>query len=306
MKKTTLTFKKLTSLAALSLIFGSVFNLYSQEVEIPESAAVKVADGLYVHERWGANITINSDKDGLLIIDTGYPGSAEYSDSTIRAGFHKPVKYVINTHYHYDHVGGNALLSNGGAIIVAHKNTRMRMMKEWKVPEIPEIPDLRVPVIPPFSEEYLPDLCFNDSIDIHINDELVRCIHIPGGHSDCDVVVQFKDANVIHTGDLFFKNSFPPIEGTIDRYLAAVERIIGMCDENTIVIPGHGPISDRKGLKEYYEILSTASNRINSLKSEGKSLKEVIDSNPLVGAQLGESYAFKEIFIYCVYNNGLL
>ena len=306
MKKTPLTFKRLTSLAALSLIFGCVFTLYSQEAEIPESAAVKVADGLYVHDQWGSNITISSGKDGLLIIDTGSPGSAEYSDSTIRAGFHKPVKYVVNTHYHFDHVGGNLLFSNGGAVIVAHKNARMRMMKEWKVPEIPEIPDLRYPVIPPFPEESLPDLCFNDSIDIHINDELVRCIHIPGGHSDCDVVVEFKDANVIHAGDLFLTIYFPPIEGTAEGYLAAVEQIIGMCDENTIVIPGHGPISDRKGLEEYYEIISVASNRINSLKSEGKSLKEILDSNPLAGEWVGESYGLKELFIYCVYNNGNL
>jgi hypothetical protein len=90
MKKAPLTFKKLTSLTALSLIFGCVFTLYSQEAEIPESAAVKVADGLYVHKQWGTNITISSGKDGLLIIDTGNQGGAEYSDSTIRAVFHKP------------------------------------------------------------------------------------------------------------------------------------------------------------------------------------------------------------------------
>jgi len=306
MKITQLTFKKLTSLVALSLIFGCVFNLYSQEAEIVESAAVEVADGLYVHERWGANITISSGKDGLLIIDTGYPGSAEYSDSTIRAEFHKPIKYVINTHYHPDHVGGNQLLSDGGALIVAHRNTRVRMMKEWKRPKIPELPDMKYPVIPPYEEEYLPDLCFNDSIDIHINDELVHCVHIPGGHSGCDVVVEFKDANVIHAGDLFLTIYFPPIEGTAEEYLAAVEQIIGMCDENTIVIPGHGPISDRKGLEEYYEIISVASNRINSLKSEGKSLKEVLDSNPLADIGVGESYGLKELFIYCVYNNGNL
>jgi glyoxylase-like metal-dependent hydrolase (beta-lactamase superfamily II) len=305
MKKTASTFKKLTFFAALSLIFGCVFTLYSQEAEIPKSAAKKVKEGIYVHKRWGTNITICSGKDGLLIIDTGYPNSAEYSDSTIRAGFQKPVKYVINTHYHYDHVGGNHLLSNGGALIVAHRNTRVRMMEEWKVPEIPELPDMKYPVILPYEEEYLPDLCFNDSISIHINDELVRCIHIPGGHSDCDVVVEFEDANVIHAGDLFLTNLFPPIEVSTEGYLAAIERIIGMCDENTIVIPGHGPLSNINGLKEYYEMILVASNRINSLKSEGKSLKEVLDSDPLADIGVGESYGLKELFIYCVYINGI-
>lgn len=302
MKKTPLTFKKLISLAALSLIFGCVFTIYSQEAEIPESTAVKVADGLYVHERLGANITISSGKDGLLIIDTGYPRSAEYSDSTIRAGFQKPIKYVVNTHYHPDHVGGNHLLSNGEALIVAHNNTRVRMMKEW-VREIPELPAMSRPEIPPYEEEYLPDLCFNDSISIHINDELVHCVHIPG-HSEGDVVVEFKNANVTHTGDLFLTNLFPPIEFSSEGYLAAIERIIRMCDANTIVIPGHGPISDIDGLKEYYEMIFVASNRIKSLKSEGKSLKEILDSDPLRDIGVGESYRLKELFIYCVYNNG--
>jgi glyoxylase-like metal-dependent hydrolase (beta-lactamase superfamily II) len=210
---------------------------------------------------------------------------------------------VINTHYHPDHVGGNHLLSDRGALIVAHRNTRVRMTKEWKRPVIPELPDMKSPDIPPYEEEYLPDLCFNDSIDIHINDELVHCVHIPG-HSEGDVVVEFKNANVIHTGDLFLTNLFPPIEFSSEGYLAAIERIIRMCDANTIVIPGHGPISDIDGLKEYYEMIFVASNRIKSLKSEGKSLKEVLDSDPLRDIGVGESYGLKEFFIYCVYNNG--
>jgi len=290
---------------SLCLILGSVNSVYSQEKEIPESVAVKITDGIYVHQRWGANITISSGKDGLLIIDTGYPGSAAYSDSIIRAGFQKPVKYIVNTHLHFDHVGANNLLSKGGAVIVAHENTRKRMLKQWRAPEIPEIPDLRFPVIPPFPEEYLPNLCFHDSIKIHFNDQLISCTHIPDGHSDCDVVIEFRDKNVIQTGDLFLSNSFPPIEGTTKGYLAAVEYIIGMCDENTIVIPGHGRVSDRDGLKKYHEMISIANDRIKSLKSEGKSLKEVLDSNPVAGLLEGESMVSEELFIYCVFNDGI-
>jgi len=303
MKHSLLTFNKLTSLVALSLIFNCALKLYSQQADINESAVVKVADGIYVHEKRGANITLCSGKDGLLIIDTGYPVSAAFSDSTIKAEFQKPIKYVINTHYHPDHVGGNHLLSDGGAVIVAHRNTRGRMMKVWKRPAIPELPDMKPSEIPPYKEEYLPDLCFNDSIDIHINDELIHCVHIPG-HSEGDVVVEFKNANVIHTGDLFLTDRFPPIEFSSEGYLAAIERIIKMCDANTIVIPGHGSISDINGLKEYYEMIFVASNRIKSLQSEGKSLKEIFDSDPLRDIELGESYGLKEFFIYCVYNNG--
>lgn len=306
MKKSPIARSLLTSLIAINLAFGCLFNLYSQEVELPDSIAIKVADGLYVYTEWSANMTICSGKDGLLIVDTGHPRRAEYSDSIIRAVFHKPVNYVVNTHYHFDHVGGNKQFSGGSAVIVAHEHTRMRMMKEWKIPSIPELPDLRYPVIPPYSNEYLPDLCFNDSIDMHINDKLVRCIHIPGGHSDCDIIVVFKDDNVIHAGDLFLTKYFPPIEGTTDGYLAAVQQIIEMCDENTIVIPGHGPIADRKGLQEFHELVSEGSARINALKSEGKSLKEILDAKPLDFEGIGEFYKVKELFIYCVYNNGNL
>jgi cyclase len=293
------------SILALCLILSCINSLYSQEKDIPENVAFKITDGVYVHERWGANMTISSGKDGLLIIDTGYPGSAVYSDSIIREGFQKPVKYVVNTHMHFDHVGGNNRFSEEGAIIVAHENTRKRLLKGWNPPEIPEAPELKYPTIPPYPEEYLPDLCFYDSVHIHINDQHIDCIHIPDGHSDCDVVVVFRNKNIIHTGDLFLSNSFPPIEGTTQGYLAAVEHIIGMCDENTIVIPGHGPISNKDGLSKYHEMLSVAANRINTLKSEGKNLQEIIDSNPLEGLLQGESYAPEKLFIYCVYNDGI-
>ena len=180
------------------------------------------------------------------------------------------------------------------------------MMKECRPLEINELPNLSIPVIPPYPEAYLPDLCFHDSIHIYLNDQHIRCIHIPGGHSDGDVVIQFIDENVIHTGDLFLSNAFPPIEGTTKGYLAGVEQIIGMCDENTIVIPGHGPVSDRNGLIKYHELISNASSRIKSLKAEGKDLKEVLESNPFEDLLQGENKAFQELFIYCVYNDGIL
>jgi glyoxylase-like metal-dependent hydrolase (beta-lactamase superfamily II) len=306
MKRFSLTLFSARIFFALTLILGSYTCTYAQVQEIPESVAIKITDGIYVHERNGANITISSGKDGLLIIDTGYRNSAAYSDSIIRAEFQKPVKYVLNTHLHFDHVGGNDLFSRGGAVIVAHENTRKRMMKEWRPLEINELPNLRIPIIPPYPDEYLPDLCFYDSIHIHFNDQHIRCVHIPGGHSDGDVVIQFRDENVIQTGDLFLSNAFPPIEGTTKGYLAAVEQIIGMCDENTIVIPGHGHVSDRNGLINYHELISNASKRINSLKAEGKDLTEVLESNPFEDLLEGESKAFQELFIYCVYNDGIL
>ena len=149
--------------------------------EISPSVAEKITKGIYVHDCWGGNITISSGKDGLLIIDTGYPQRAVYTDSIIRAAFGKPVRYILNTHLHYDHVSGNHLLAKDGAVILAHQNTRKRMLEEWKVPEFAGI---KFPVIPPFKDDYLPKLCFSDSITIYFsdsitiyfNDEIIKCV----------------------------------------------------------------------------------------------------------------------------------
>lgn len=289
---------------ACSLIFIICLTgpLYSQETEIPASVAKKVVEGIYVHNCWGANLTILSGEDGLLIVDTGYPAKAAFTDSIIHATFGKPVRYIVNTHYNYDHVGANHMFAKRGAVLVAHEKIRPRLKTEWNVPEIA---GLKYPVIPPFPEEFLPDISFNDSITIYMNSEVISCRHMPEAHSDCDVVIHFKKANVIQTGDLFLSNSFPPLEYPIESYLAAVDEIINSCDEQTIVIPGHGPVSDRKGLLAYRKRLSKGAQRIRKLKSEGKTLDEVIAADPLQGLLEGKHYVPDPVFIYCVYNEGI-
>lgn len=273
------------------------YNVYSQEKEIVPPVAEKVAEGIYVHTTWGANITIFTGKDGLLIIDTGYPGKATYSDSIIKAGFNKPVKYIINTHLHYDHVGGNKLFAADGAVIIAHGNTRRRMMKEWKVDGNNKI---KFPVIPPYPEEYLPDICFEDSLKLHFNSETIRLFRLPAGHSDSDVALCFEQANVIVTGDLFIAYGFPPFEFTIEGYIDAIDKIIELCDEETVIIPGHETVSNSEGLIQYKNLLIQGSERIKKLKAEGKTYEEILAAKPLY--DLIEEPIMSDVpFIYCVY-----
>ena len=271
--------------------------IYAQDSEISPPVASKVKDGIYMHKSGNANITISSGEDGLLIVDTGLTNRAVKSDSLIRAGFKKPIKFILNTHYHFDHVQGNNVFAKEGAVIISSVKTREGMMKEWKVTGIP---DVSFPVIPPFTKEFLPEVCFNDSIEIYFNNEVIKFIHFPGGHSIGDAIVFFTESNVIHMGDLFLTEAFPPVSD-IKIYVNVLEHVIKICDENTIVIPGHGNISDRQGLISYKEMISEAAKRILSLKSEGKTFEEVLALNPLDGL-IEKTWIPESLFIYCIYN----
>jgi cyclase len=281
----------------LILSFNLPEFVYAQDSEIKPPVASKVKDGIYIHKSGNGNITISSGDDGLLIIDTGVTNMAAKSDSLIRAGFKKPIKFILNTHYHFDHVQGNNIFAKGGAVIISSVKTREGMMQEWKLTGIPGV---NFPVIPPFPKEYLPKVCFNDSIEIFFNNELIKFIHFPGGHSGGDAIVFFTESNVIHMGDLFLPGTFPPVSD-IEIYVKVLEQIIATCNENTIVIPGHGNISDKQGLISYKILISEASKRILSLKAEGKTFEEVLALNPLAGL-IEKSWIPESLFIYCMYN----
>jgi len=279
----------------LSVSIPELINAQDNEIKPP--VAIKVKDGIYIHKSANANITISSGEGGLLIIDTGVTSRATKSDSLIRAGFKKPIKYILNTHSHFDHVQGNNEFAKEGAIIISSVKTREGMMREWNVTGIP---DVNFPIIPPFSNEFLPEICFNDSIEMYFNNEVIKFIHFPGGHSDGDAIVLFTKSNVIHMGDLFLTEAFPPVSD-IEIYTNVLEHVIQTCDENTIVIPGHGNISDKQGLISYKKMISEAAKRVLTLKSEGKTFEEVLALNPLVDL-IEKSWIPESLFIYCIYN----
>ena len=272
----------------------------SQRSEIAPDMAVKMAEGVYVHNCNGANITIVQGKEGLLIIDTGYPNLASHTDSIIRSTFKQNVKFIVNTHLHFDHVGGNKQFSDANTTIIAHENTRERMKQEWRVPKMHTV---QFPVIPPFPDEYLPDMCFSESIQIHFNDDILNLVKMPDGHSNSDIVVQFQEADIIVTGDIFNTNGFYPFECAFADYLTEIDHLIRMCHDETMIIPGHGPVSE--GLLDYRHAVKTGADRINALKSEGKTLEEVIASRPLNGL-MEKSSIPEEVFIFCCYNGPIV
>jgi cyclase len=263
----------------------------------------KVTEGVYMISRYGCNIAIVLGKDSLLVIDTGFKGSASKTDSVISTISKLPIKYLLDTHFHYDHIGGNKKLSEDGAAIVAQENTKKRMLIEWNPPEMAGV---KYPNLPPYPEEFLPNICFKDSFNIYFNNDIIHCVNLPNAHSDCDVIYIFKNANIIHTGDLFLSNGFPVVDiysgGTIDGYIKAVDNVIKRCNEKTIIIPGHGSISNRQGLVEYRNMLSAARNNIEKLVKEGKTFDEVIAMDPTKDLYKGgKSWLAPKLFVYTVY-----
>lgn len=280
---------------ALFIFYTHTFSQYSQN---SFTDLYQVKNNVYIHNQFGSNITILEAKEGLLIIDTGYPNLALHSDSIIKARFKKGIVYIISTHHHYDHTGGNDIFSREGAKIIAFEGTRSSMLKEWIPPVVPGVKHV---VLPPFKEDFLPEICFYDSMIIYFGNEKLKLIHIPGGHSNNDIITKFENSNVMHTGDLFLSNYFPPFSGEIESYIKAVDSVITFCNENTVVIPGHGPISDKDGLISYKKRLLEGHDRILKLKSEGKSFEEVIKSKPLKDLLQTDNDRDYRLFIYCVY-----
>jgi cyclase len=174
---------------------------------------------------------------------------------------------------------------------------------EWKPREILGV---QWPNLPPYSTPALAKVCYAESLTVYFNGEEIEAIHLPAAHSDGDVVIRFKRANVVHTGDLYLSNGFPIIDldtgGTISGYLAGIDKIVSLCDDNTVVIPGHGAVSGREGLRSYREMLAAARDRIEELIKKRKTLEEVVAADPTAGLfKGGESWIEPKLFVYCVY-----
>jgi cyclase len=289
----------------LLIIFSSLLVLcsinfsFSQDKNSALAYFKNINKDIYVFDYEGANLTILSGNDGLLIVDAGEMDKIKYNYSLIKNEFRTNVKYVINTHYHYDVVGGNKKFSDNGAIIIAHENTRKRMMEKWVPPKIqsayfPEI-------VEPYSPDFLPDICFANSMELFLNNEIINLKYLPGGHSNTDIIVHFEKSNIIHVGDLYMPTGFPPFEGPIEEYLSQIDEIIELSNDSTIIVPGHGSISGKSELIKFRDVLSIGAKRIIALKQEGKTIDEVIKIAPLEGLLPFKSEIPESVFIFCVF-----
>jgi cyclase len=266
-----------------------------------EIKATPLGSGLSMLAGAGGNIVASAGEDGVFIVDDEF---AELHPK-IRAALSKlsdrPVRFVINTHWHGDHTGDNANLGGEGAVIVAQDNVFRRMSTEQFIKHL----NRTVPASP---KAALPVVTFNDEATLHLNGEAVHLVHVKNAHTDGDVLVHFPAAGVLHMGDCFFNGMYPIIDigtgGTIDGYIAAVDRGLSLAAPGTKVVPGHGPLGTREDLAAFGAMLKEARAAIAALKTGGKSADETIAAKPTASLdeRWGKSFVKPEAFVRTVYD----
>jgi cyclase len=220
----------------------------------------------------GGNMALVIGRDGSLLIDDQFaPFTAKIVAATRKLGA-RQIRFVLNTHWHGDHTGGNENLGKAGAVIVAHDNVRRRMSVEQFV----ALKGQKVPAAPP---KALPVVTFGTDATFHLDDEEIRVIHPGPAHTDGDAIVHLVKANVIHMGDTLMTMSYPFVDassgGTYAGFIAVADRVLAMADAGTKIIPGHGELTDRAGLQAWRDMLVTIRDRVTRAAASGKTLEQV-------------------------------
>ena len=223
-------------LHALMIFFISVIS-YAQENKVILEVQ-QISEKIYMLKGQGGNIGLSIGEDGVFVIDDQFAHLTSKIDSVIKTISSIPLKYLVNTHYHGDHTGGNENMANLGATIISHDNVRKRL----------EANPTRNGTIPP--KKALPVITFNDKLSLYINGEKVLVFHVENAHTDGDAMLYFTQSNVLHTGDIFFNGLYPYIDldsgGSVIGYIEAVKRALIVINDETKIIPGHGKLSDAK------------------------------------------------------------
>jgi glyoxylase-like metal-dependent hydrolase (beta-lactamase superfamily II) len=227
----------------------------------------------------GGNVAVSVGDDGLLVVDDELEPLAVKLRTALAALSKKPVRFVVNTHLHGDHTGGNATLGATGAVIVAHYNVRKRLSAEQFVEFMGQ-----KKTIPASPSAALPVVTFNDDLTFFFNGDEIHVVHVAPAHTDGDALIHFKKANVLHMGDTFTWGGYPFIDrssgGTVDGFVTAADRGLALAQPSTKIIPGHGPVGDREKLKVYRDMIVTIRDRIKKLAAAGKSLADVQATKP--------------------------
>lgn len=250
----------------------------------------------------GGNVAISHGEDGVYLIDDQMKPQSEQLLAEVRKISDRPIRFVINTHYHHDHMGGNEAVGDVGAVIIAHDNVRQRLSTD----QFNNVFNRETPAWP---DGALPIVTFNDRITLHLNGESAEVVHVARGHTDGDAIIHFTGSNVIHMGDIFFLGLYPFIDldggGTVQGMIAAVDVALERADAETRVIPGHGPVASREDLAAYRDFLVAARDRVKVLVDQGRTLDETIAAKPTAewDEELGGKFISPAQFVTFIYNS---
>ena len=258
-------------LVAISLLFAVSAHAQQTDYSKVEVKATKVAGNVYMLEGAGGNIGVSVGDDGLLIVDDQFAPLADKIRAALKGLADKKLRFILNTHWHGDHTGGNVAFGPE-ATIIAHDNVRKRLATEQKSTVFNS-------TTPPSPKEALPVITFNDSLSVHFNGEDIRAIHFPHGHTDGDSVIFFSTSNVVHLGDDFFAGRFPFVDlesgGSVEGLVKNIGELIGKIPPTAKLIPGHGPISTLDDLKSYHRMLQQTTEIVRQKIAAGKTLDQV-------------------------------
>jgi cyclase len=250
----------------------------------------------------GGNIGVFVSPDGVLLVDDQFAPLSPRIKAAVKALSSQPVKLVLNTHWHGDHVGGNLAQAQAGAVIIAQDNVRKRMTEG-------QVSKFFDRTTPPAEHAALPVVTFDRDVTLHLGDETIHALHVDHAHTDGDVIVKFENANVIHMGDTYFSAFYPIIDlesgGSINGMIAAVDRALPMIDAQTKVLCGHGPVGDLKGLTEYRAMLAGVRDAVQKLVKQNKTLEEVVAAKPTApwDEQWGKGFMKPDRFTEIVFDD---
>ena len=242
-----------------------------QDFSKVEIKVEKVAGNIYMLQGAGGNIGVSVGSDGILIVDDQYAPLADKIKAALKTLNEGKLKFVLNTHWHGDHTGGNVVFGPE-APVIAHDNVRKRLSTEQRI----EVFKSTVPASP---KEAWPVITFGQSLSVHFNGEEIKVIHFPQGHTDGDSVIFFTGSNVVHMGDDFFAGRFPFVDlgsgGTVEGLTRNIGEILGKLPAGVKLIPGHGPISTADDLKLYHRMLVETTDIVRKKIAAGKTLAEI-------------------------------
>jgi len=266
------------SFLALLLASVAVARAQASPSAVIETQAIR--SGLHVLRGTGCNVVVWHGPEGVLVVDSGNAVSAPQLLEAIGRTADGSVHFLVNSHWHPDHVGGNAALRRAGALVIAHQQTRALMSERQAVPAY----DLDVPAAP---RDALPSVTFDDTLTLHLNGDRLELMHVPGAHGQGDLVAWWETANVVHVGDAYYAGGYPFVDsangGSLAGLVAALETVLSRADARTVIVPGHGPVSNRAELTAYRDMLVAIGTRVRALVEQGKNLDEVLEAQPTAG-----------------------
>lgn len=288
------------ALIFLSMLFCMSAAAQSDRFDKVEIKTTRLTQNLYLLEGEGGNIGVSAGDDGVFLIDDQFAPLTARILAAIKTISDKPVRFLINTHWHFDHTGGNENFGKAGAVIVAQDNVKKRLATKTAI-------EFFKSAYGPTAAAGLPVITFRDTVTFHLNGDEATAIHVPNAHTDGDSIIHFRAGNVVHMGDTYFNGLYPFIDtgtnGSVKGMIVAADRALAITDDTSKIIPGHGPLSNKAELKAYRDMLARVYANVDAMVKARKTLAQVIAARPTkdYDAKWGNGFLRPDQFAEIVY-----